>query len=415
VSGGGAQAAAVAATVPDAWGAWTILAGTEADGLYRALDGGFTWEPCGQEIGLGAGINALLCTETANGEVWLAGTDEGKIWRSTDDGGTWSLMCEVDGPVLVLAEGSDCLLAGASEHGLWASTDLGLTWHPNGDLCAWGFRRLHRAGERHLAALAPAGGVWRSAGAGESWERVLEASLYEPVLAYAMLGTTWLAARAGGVWRGVAGAEPGLVLEAAEAPVVALAPSGGGGVVWAGAADGALWSSDDEGVSWQALAVPFRGQRLLGLAFSPDDGTPLVGTFAGQREGASLWRLLDGRWQLWLSRSDTWAGLALAGAGSRGEASWAALGGKPYAHTTSGWREIELPGHEDKVTSVVGPTLAGSHYLINGEEVLRCDEAGGWRSLPLPEGAAPPLDLCLSPACEVLCLDGAGVIWRLES
>jgi hypothetical protein len=418
--------ASAAGAMPDASGAWTILAGTESDGLYRAQDGGFTWEPCGQEIGDGTAINALLCLKAADGDAWFAGTDAGAIWRSADNGGGWSLVCEMDGPVLVLAEGPDRLLAGSLEHGLWVSTDLGLTWHPDGALCAWGFRRLYRTGERRLAALAPAGGVWLSAGAGEGWERVLEASLYEPVLAYATLGTTWLAARAGGVWRGVRGTNSALVLEAVDAPIVALSHSGVSGEVWAGAADGSLWSSGDKGGSWQALDVPFRGRRLLGLAFSPEDGTPLVGTFGGEHKEVTLWRLVDGRWQSWLSRSDTWAGLALAPAGPRGEATWAALGGKLYAHTASGWQEVDMPGHawsrpaasparEDEVTAITGLTPDGSRYLISGAEMLCCDAAGGWRCLPLPEGGAPPVDLCLPHAAELLCLDAAGVIWRLDS
>jgi len=105
----------------------------------------------------------------------------------------------------------------------------------------------------------------------------------------------------------------------------------------------------------------------------------------------------------------------LSAAGPRGEASWAALGGKPYAHTASGWQEIDLPGYEDKVAAIAGPTAADCRYLISGEEVLCCDAAGGWRPLPLPEGGAPPVDLCLPHAAELLCLDGAGVVWRLDS
>jgi hypothetical protein len=409
------SAASEAGEMPDASGAWTILAGTESDGLYRALDGGFAWEPCGLELGAGAGINALLCVHSTDCEVWLAGTDEGAIWRSVDDGGTWSLVCEVDGPVLVLAEGSDCLLAGTSEHGLWSSTDFGLAWHADDAFCAWGFRRLYETGERRLAALAPAGGVWLSGEAAEGWERVLEASFYEPVLAYALLETGWLAARADGVWRGVSGAEPGLVLEAEEAPIVALTPSPLGDLVWAGAADGALWTSDDEGVSWQPLEAPFRGQRLMGLWCSPDDGVPLVGTFEGQRLEASLWRFTDGGWQRWLSRSEAWAGVALAAAGPRGEASWAALGGVLYVLTESGWQVIEMPGHDERVSAITGPTPAGTRYLINGQEILCGEGDGNWQSLTLPEGAALPVDLCLSTALELLCLDAAGLIWRLES
>jgi len=473
--------------LPDASGAWTILAGTEANGLYRAQDGGFTWERCGHEIGDEVGINALLCSAERTldggarspitsgrspitsgeshhfGEVWLAGTDEGNIWRSADNGETWSLVCGVEGPVLAFAEshhfgaeshhfgaeshhfGADLrrgrLLAGTSEHGLWVSTDLGLNWRPDDTLCAWGFRRLysvedpakshhfgakshHFGGGQRLAALAPTGGVWLSAAA-QGWERALEASLYEPVLAYSTAGDAWLAARADGLWRGAPGAEPERVLESGGTPIVALASPLSAGTVWAGAADGALWTSGDEGASWQALDVPFRDQRLLGLAFSPD-GTPLVGTFAEQRKEATLWRHADGRWQRWLSRSDSWAGLALAAAGAHGEESWAALGGKPYAHTATGWQPVEIAGHEGGIAAITGITSTGSRYLICASEVLCQDPIGEWRTLPLPEEAAAPVDLCIlsrdpgarsdardpGPSGALLCLDAAGTVWR---
>lgn len=399
----------------DASGAWMILAGTEANGLFRTLDSGSTWAPCAPEIGDSAGINALLCHSPSDGEIWLAGTDEGHIWRSTDSGETWRLVCSVGGPVLSLAEGRDTLLAGTSERGLWASNDLGLTWRRDDTLCAWGFRRLYPAGGQGLAALAPTGGVWLSADWGQRWRRVLEASLYEPVLAYTTAGDNWLASRAGVLWRGGPRMEPVVVLETGHAPIVALASRRGQDGFWAGAADGALWVSVDEGVSWQALDTPFRDQRLLGVAFSPEDGTPLAGTFGEPHKEVTLWRYVDGRWQRWLSRSDTWAGFALAAAGKRGEESWAALGGRLYAHTAAGWRLIEHAAGEDKVAGITAATAAGIRYLISDSEVLRCDEAGGWRSLPLPEGGAAPVDLCLSPSGILLCLDAAGVVWRLPA
>jgi hypothetical protein len=324
--------------------------------------------------------------------------------------------------VLVLAEGAGRLLAGTAEQGLWTSTDLGLTWHRDDTLCAWGFRRLYRTAGQELAALSPTGGVWLSTDAGRSWKRALDAALYEPVLAYAAVGNFGLAARADGLyrtsdgatWQRALGSAPALVLETGDAPIVALASPGGPDTIWAGAADGGLWSSDDAGASWRPLEAPFRGQQLLGLAFSPDDGTPLAGTFAGQGREAVLWRRADGRWQRWLSRSDTWPGLALAAAGVLAEGSWAALGGKPYAHTATGWREIQTPGHEGGVAVITSVTAAGSRYLICDSEVLCCDEDCRWRLIPLPEGSPAPVDLCLLPTGELLCLDAIAGVWRLR-
>jgi hypothetical protein len=414
----------------DASGAWTILAGTEANGLHRALDGGYTWEPCAREIGHDVGINALLCAAADSGEIWLAGTDGGSIWRSKDNGDTWSQVCQAGGPVLTLGEGHKALLAGTSEQGLWSSIDEGLTWRPDAGLCAWGFRRLDSAGEPILTALAPTGGVWFSTDAGKGWERKIEASLYDPVLAYLPVGVNWLAARAEGVWRGRPGTEPALVLESDKAPIVTIVgthtPGSAGsiqGSVWAGAADGSLWVSEDEGASWQALEAPFRSQRLLGLAFTPQDGALLAGVVSGdladERKEVSLWRRDSGggRWHCWLSRSDTWPGLALSPGGLHGEGIWAALGGKAYAHEESGWREVDIPDHEGAVTVITDVSAAGKRYLISGGEVVAAvagrDAGGEWQSLPLPHGGSTPVDLCLLASGALLCLDASGVVWRL--
>jgi hypothetical protein len=407
-------------TMPDASGAWAILAGTEDRGLHRSLDGGHTWEPCGQEIGDESGINALLCLESDGAEVWLAGTDGGSIWRSTDNGETWKPVCELDGPVLSLAESHESILAGTSEHGLWASTDRGVTWQPDATLCAWGFRRIDCETDGRVAALAPTGGVWLSTNAGETWQRTLEATLYDPVLAHVTAGDGWLVARAEGVWRGQPSTEPVLVLQAGEAPIVALAetPAACGTgtsqrAVWAGTSDASLWSSSDGGLAWQPIEVPFQGQRLLGIAFSSEDGTPLVGLFAEQKGEVSLWRRDGTRWQCWLSRADTWPGLALCAGGRLAEMSWAALGGRAYSHTQNGWQEVEITGSDGGVAAITGLSSRGARYLLRGDQVLCRDQSGDWQSLPLPADAATPVDLCLVPSTALLCLDAAGVVWRL--
>jgi hypothetical protein len=405
----------------DASGPWTILAGTESNGLYKSADGGYTWDRCGLEIGDDTGINALLCADVDGGDIWLAGTDEGSIWRSADDGDSWSEVCNAGGPVLSLSKGDQGFLAGTSGQGLWISEDDGCSWRCDHSLSAWGFRRLDCHGKLGLSALAPTGGVWLSADAAKSWHPALGASLYEPVLAFTPLGDGWLAARAEGVWRGQAAAEPALVLAADEAPIVALAGTGttpvtpGLDVVWAGAADAALWASPDGGLSWQVLDVPFRGQRLLGLALSPQDGTPLVGTYVEQQREVSVWRYAEERWQCWLSRSSAWPGLALYPQGTLAHESWAALGGKAYVHTSSGWQDVEIPAHENRVSAFGGLSSVGEFFLLSGSEVVCRTTAAEWQSLPLPEGSSTPIDLCISSSGVPLCLDAAGAVWRLSA
>jgi photosystem II stability/assembly factor-like uncharacterized protein len=384
--------------------------------LHRSEDGGFTWEAAGNELGRDLSVNAVLCFEVEGGDGWLAGTDEGCIWRSSDGGASWSLVSQTGAPVLTLAQGPDRLFAGTSDQGIWTSVDMGLNWHSDSTLCAWGFRRLHRVGEHDVVAIAPAGGVWVSPDDGQTWQREIESSLYDPILAYAGISEGWIAARADGLWRRTGPGEPEQILAGGEVPIVALAPGREADTVWAGQADGGLWASDDGGDTWRAVDSPFQGQRLLGIGLAPEDGTPLVGTHSSQRREVALWRHVDGRWQQWLSRGDTWPGVVLAAAGRRGEETWTALGGKPYMHTPAGWREVQLPGGDEPVVVITKLTAGGARYVIAGSEVLRRDASEAWKSLALPPGSgAIPLDLCLTISGKLLCLDAAGVVWELKA
>ena len=79
------------------------LAGAEGAGLFRTTDGGFTWEPAGDVLGREVSINALARFSTPDGEVFIAATDGGDLWRSEDARLTWAKSYENGEPVLTLS------------------------------------------------------------------------------------------------------------------------------------------------------------------------------------------------------------------------------------------------------------------------------------------------------------------------
>lgn len=393
-----------------------ILAGTESAGLFRSSDGGKTWWAAGDEIGHEVSINALLRVEEDGTEAWLAATDNGQLWRSVNGGVVWALACEVDGPVLVLASGpaSQPLWAGTSEHGVLASHDYGRSWAPDTSLCAWGFRRLQHAARSGILAIAPTGGVWRSDGTGRGWERQVDASLYEPLLAYVELAGAGIEARSDGLWRSAGTGEPSSVLQPEGGPIAALAGAKDGRTAWAGSSDGMLWASHDAGSTWQALDVPFAGQQLLALALSPDDDTVIVGTYAAEDHQIVLWRYVGAAWERWLSCQVDWTGLAVAASGKRGEDTWAIAGGILWAHTPEGWQRMQTPGDDAPIAGVAFSGADGARFVVAGKDVLRWEGPERWTPFPLPEDAAQVVDLCVTRSGALLCLDAAGVIWELN-
>jgi len=93
----------------------------------------------------------------------------------------------------------------------------------------------------------------------------------------------------------------------------------------------------------------------------------------------------------------------VVGGRPRGEASWAALGGKPYAHTASGWQEVDLPDHEDKVAAIAAPRRPIVGILISGEEVRAVTQPAAGD--PSAAGRRAPLWIVPAACSELLCLD----------
>ena len=129
LASGGVAAVAFAARYP---GVPTIAAATES-GIALSRDGGETWVPAGEGREL---VMSLIYTE----HELLAGLHQRGIIRSTDGGSTWQqsidgLSARLD-TELVISPGfarDRTLFVAGLEDGVRASTDCGVTWADHGD------------------------------------------------------------------------------------------------------------------------------------------------------------------------------------------------------------------------------------------------------------------------------------------
>lgn len=288
--------------------------GTEDAGLFRSTDGGETWRAVGPENLVG--INSLtISSACAGGCTLIVGTAEGSIWRSADGGDTWQEVVTGLPSVLALAGSGDTFLAGTYGDGVFRSSDGGVSWAPaNEGFAARGFVSLATSpdvvADGILFIAGPEEGVYRSRDGGATWEPLglSEAGIgWLTVLPTFSHDRSLLAAGRGGLFRSRDGGDSWQPLAIA-APVhrVAFSPVLADGVQLLAASGPNLYHSADGGETWDALRVPWAGDEVAAVAFSPNyarDGAVLAVTGAvsgdGGYEVAAVWRSFDGgrSWQ----------------------------------------------------------------------------------------------------------------------
>jgi len=178
------QIVACIAASPRFWADRAVLAGTLGAGVLRSTDGGRRWLL--SNFGLQDFTILALATagDWARREVVFAGTLDG-IYRSVGGGRAWK-SAGLNGVAIQALAASQrftetgLVMAGSEEVGLHRSTDGGRTWRPAGDeigrttsinglLCV-----ATGDGEGWIVGT-DGGSLWRSADAGDSWQRVCEA------------------------------------------------------------------------------------------------------------------------------------------------------------------------------------------------------------------------------------------------
>jgi photosystem II stability/assembly factor-like uncharacterized protein len=280
--GSGAQCLAV-----DPADADVAYAGLRNGGVERTADGGRTWVDCALPA---TGVFSLAVS-AVDGAIY-AGTEPSALYRSNDAGGSWR---ELDALLELPSQPSwsfpprpwtshvrwiapsphdaDLLLVGIELGGLMRSTDRGASWqdHRPGaqrdvHSLAWHPRvegRAYEAGGGGAARSDDGGQTWSPADAGRdrhyTWSVAVDPD--DPDLWYVSASTGPFAAHGrgdpqarlyawrDGEWRALAGGLP----EPLPAMPYALVPAGDR--LFAGLADGQIWSSADRGETWTACAI----------------------------------------------------------------------------------------------------------------------------------------------------------------
>jgi photosystem II stability/assembly factor-like uncharacterized protein len=329
----------------------TLFVGTEQAGLLRSRDGGASWMPVNEGLGDPC-INGLAISPTfmLDGIV-LAATANG-IYRSEDSGGQWQLVGDVGSVLSIAVLPPDALsivdptiidetvlthyrtvLAGTAHGGIVRSLDGGGSWQPasqglNARLVVSLALSPDFARDRTLYSCSLEEGIHRSDDDGASWQA---SNVGLPALEVAGLALspafaedrTLVAATAGGVAISRNGGESWLATGGpTPAQAIAVAPDYRrlGGLLAAGS-DGSLRLSSDSGLTWRSLPVPFIGQEVAMVAFSPgfaEDGMLFAATTQATGPGgtgqASVWQSTDRgeSWQTVLIERDEGRWLSLA-------------------------------------------------------------------------------------------------------
>ena len=299
----------------------TIFVGTESVGVLRSTDGGVTWSPINEGL-TDRCVNALALSPGFMVDGIALAATAGGLFRSEDGGDHWTLVGEVGSALCVAVPppptGPDfdiglhrVAVAGTAHLGVFRSPDGGQTWEPaNAGLAARLLVTLaispDFAADGTLFSCGLEEGVHRSGDGGRSWAAVNEGLASLEVASVAISPAfaedrVVVAATADGVaisrdggehWLATGGPTPAQAVAIAASfavlgPLLAAGPSGD------------VQLSADAGLTWRPLTVPFAGEEVATVAFSPNyanDATLFVATSRAGGDGGertAVWQSTD--------------------------------------------------------------------------------------------------------------------------
>lgn len=236
-----------------------------------------TQPPARQPAEASALPEANAQVQAAGGRLYAAGT---YAWSSDDDGRTWRNLTQfakfsiLGGPLadLAISPANPDDIAVANSNGVWRSLDGGLTWDSLNALLP------NLPAARLLRAPQPRRGLLLGLSTGEEAE--------------------WAPGERAG-WRTT---EPNYTLTE-RAFATALAPrlgttaarvSVGGGYLYAGSAEGRLFTSSDEGRTWREFRFSERGRVEAIFVDAREPQIALAAVNPGMAGGARLFRTTNG-------------------------------------------------------------------------------------------------------------------------
>jgi hypothetical protein len=322
--------------------------GTEAGQLFVSTDAGLTWTCVSEAFD---GVNGLAFM--ADGTL-LVGTESGvyHVLLGSPFALQMADFAELPSAILCLTVVEKLIYAGLVD-GLWVSRDNGRSWQPDETLTA---RRFVWYAEDWLAG-GPEEGVWQTADGGLTWQAIWEEL---PVLGLAVSGKEiWVSTEEGLVSSSDKGKSWQVAWERDE-PLTALAAVEK--TIWAGTGSGQVWRRGNS--KWEAVAVPFVGQYLVG--FLVVDGVLLAASWSATNNMLQLWRRTEANdWQLWFSQS---SGAVLPQVAVSEGRALVGLGSHVYRLTETGWQRQRVASVEAPITAVCA--LPGGGWLTAVTDAL---------------------------------------------
>jgi photosystem II stability/assembly factor-like uncharacterized protein len=285
------SAQAVLAHDPSAWG-----------GMFRTRDAGGTWLPIDGGMFIGGAI--ALAIDPADPNHLLYATDT-RLLRSHNGGRDWvpEQASVFYGPTLAVAFDARGKTALAATSAGMYGNDGTREWTPVAIPAAASPIRAIVPGAAGHYFVAGARGLYRTADAGATWQRIGESLPETPATAlvvraqpietvYAVIeGTVWASPDGGASW-----AQRSAGLPAGRAETIAFDASTVERL-WS-AAEGRLYISDDAGQTWRAhgAPVPEAGISIRGIAVSRDGSHFALTTHRGvyrSHDSGNSWALVE--------------------------------------------------------------------------------------------------------------------------
>lgn len=381
------------------------------DGVARWRPEARRWVPMGAGLSRGADVTTLLRLP-GDGQRVLAGTRNGRLFRSDDGGERWTRLAGAPpqpGP-LTLARGGDAALYLVGGGGLFRSRDDGTTWAACDDGLPGMAPRAAAAPDRMGRLLVGGGGgLCETTDFGDSWRRLgeglrgpqlalndLRADPRDPQrLAAATEGGVVLSEDGGATWRSSS-------LEAWSIGLAWLPRAHPAALVALGFVNGttSAWRSDDAGATWRDI---YHAPLDAGAWLTADTlgGTLYIGgdRLARSDNGGGAWEALDPP-----AGATRVTALEMV-AGNPGRL----LAGTPVGLFQSSdrgdsWSPVGLAGR--RVRALLAPRREGGWLAALTPDALAISLNGGasWRETPLPAGAESGQRLLLDPSDELIYL-----------
>ncbi len=393
---------------PDFGSDATLLAGAEDGRLFQSCDQGETWILI-STLGDATPINGLCWL--ASGGWLVAGMGDGRILRSADHGQTWESVA-LGEPLLTLIQSGDRLYAGLAERGLVHSEDAGATWRNNLALAARDLTRLVEMGDT-LLAYGATGGIWRATE--ETWERIVDLELQQPIDLIAAVGDVLFAA---------VGADIAALLEGERWEIVASITTGRivamvgdtceAGQVWIATSHGSVWRIGANGAAWCVPEMLAVGEEPIALCVY--QRAPVVATLDRSAGHVHIWRMeaASQHWSLWCTAAAAWSGAQFLLAAADSAPNLIAVGTQIWRLEDDNWIGQDLDG--TPILRLLRIRESARISVVTEQHCFTTLDAITWerQSLPAPEGGLLDLAFLNSTPPRLIGLGPGGALWSTE-